>query len=319
MCRRNGSLVYVPGEVSGGLQRSLVWVDREGREEQVAVEPQPYFSVRLSPDGQRVVTQAGLSDNSDLEVYDLARDTPLRFTFDPAADAYPIWTPDGQRILWSSTRFGPVANIVWRAADGTGQVERLTTSENNQVPYSWSADGQTLVMIEQRPETGVDIGMLSMDGEDTIKWLLEGDSNESSPDISPDGRWMAYVTDESGQSEVFVTPFPSLDGRWPISRSGGFAPQWGPDSSELFFQTFDGTIMVVTNETEPTFSPGIPVPVVDGPYAIGEPPLPRSFDISLDGQRLLMIKEATGATVEGPEIHVVLNWTEELTRLVPTN
>ena len=128
---------------------------------------------------------------------------------------------------------------------------------------------------------------------------------------------MAYITDESGQFEVFrdtvserrqaMANFPKWWLRAPV----------GPDSNELFFQTYDGTIMVVTNETEPTFSPGIPVPVVEGPYVIGTPPLPRSFDISLDGQRLLMIKEATGATVEGPEIRVVLNWHQELLERVP--
>ena len=292
-------------------------MDREGREERVAAEPQSYVSVQLSPDGQRVVTQVGLNSLSDLEVYDLARDTPLPFTFNPSIDDYPIWTPNGLRILWSSSRFGGAKNIVWKAADGTGQVERLTTSDNVQSPYSWSADGQTLVMAELSPETNTDIGILSMDGKGTIDWVLDGDSIETQPSVSPDGRWMAYITDESGQLEVFVTPFPSLDGRWPISRSGGFAPQWGPNSNELFFQTYDGTIMVVTNETEPTFSPGIPVPVVEGPYVIGTPPLPRSFDISLDGQRLLMIKEATGATVEGPEIRVVLNWHQELLERVP--
>ena len=221
--------------------------------------------------------------------------------------------------MWTSTREGPL-DIFWKLADGTGQVERLTTSENNQVPFSWSADGQTLVMAKVRPETDADIGILSMDGEDTIDWVLDGDSFESYPDVSPDGRWMAYTTDESGRYEVWVTPFPNVeDERWPVSRSGGFAPQWGPDSSELFFQTSAGTIMVVRNETEPTFSPGIPLPVVEGPYAIGLPVAPRAFDIHPDGQRLLMIKLETGTAGVEPEIHVALNWTEELTRLVPTN
>ena len=119
-------------------------------------------------------------------------------------------------------------------------------------------------MTEIREE--LDIGVLSMDGEDTIEWVLERDSNEGWPDVSPDGRWMAYTTDESGQHEVFVTPFPNVaDGRWQISQAGGFAPQWGPDSRELFFQTDEGTIMVAANETEPTFDQGIPVPLVEGP------------------------------------------------------
>jgi serine/threonine-protein kinase len=317
---QNGSLAYVRGAGVSPVA-SLVWVDREGREEPVAAAPQFYTSVQLSPDGQRVVTQVGVGDASDLFVYDLARDTPLPFTFSPAADDYPMWTPNGRRIVWSSERDG-VRDIVWKAADGTGQVEHLTTSENYQAPFSWSADGQTLVILELRPETGPDIGALSMDGEGTIDWLLEGDGIEAYPDVSPDGRWMAYTTNETGQNEVFVTPFQDAGTeRWIVSRAGGFAPQWGPDGRELFFQAYDGTIMAVTYETEPIFRPGIPVPVVDGPYLIGTPALPRAFDISSDGQRFLMINQGatTDAAVEEPEIHVVLNWTDELTRLVPTN
>jgi serine/threonine-protein kinase len=246
----DGSLVYVSGEVGRGPQRSLVWVDREGGEEPILAEPDDYLSVQLSPDGQRVVAEVGLL-GGDLVVYDLARDASSPFTVDSASDLYPIWTPDGERIVWTSTREGPL-DIFWKLADGTGQEDRLTTSENNQVPFSWSADGQTLVMNELHPETAIDIGVLSMDGDPTIQWLIEGDSNEGYADVSPDGRWMAYVTDESDRYEVWVTPFPNVeDGLWPVSRNGGFAPQWGPDSSELFFQTYDGTIMVVTNETEP--------------------------------------------------------------------
>ena len=133
---------------------------------------------------------------------------------------------------------------------------------------------------------------------------------------------MAYTTAESGQYEVFVTPFPNVgDGRWRVSQDGGLAPQWGPDSRELFFQTRDGTIMVAANETESAFA-GTPVPLFGQPYWIGSNRYPaRAFDISPDGQRLLVIKAGatTDATGEEPEIHVVLNWTEELRRLVPTN
>ena len=205
-----------------------------------------------------------------------------------------------------------------KAPDGTGQDELVMASENPQVGYSWSPDGQTLVMLEQRPETGADIGALSMDGTNTITWLLEGDSNEGYPDVSPDGRWMAYASDQSGQWEVIVQPFPNVgDGRWPISRNGGFAPQWGQDSSELFFQTYDGTIMVVRNETEPTFSPGIAVPVVEGPYLIGAPFQPRAFDIHPDGEKLLMIKDDTAIseTATANDIILVQNFDEELRRL----
>ena len=260
----------------------------------------------------------------DLVIYDLARETPTRLTFDPAGDSYPIWTLDGERIFFASAREG-LLDVFWKAADGTGQVQRLTTTPFLTGPQSWSADGQTLVVTGQRPETGVDVGVVSIDGEPTIDWVLDGDSDELSPDVSPDGRWMAYSTDESGQSEVFVTPFPNVGGeRWRISRDGGVTPQWGPNSRELFYQTDEGpgspvTMMVADNDTEPTFSPGTPVPLFEGPFRIGRAPQVPAFDISPDGQRFLMIREgpSTDAAAEQPQIILVQNWVEELKRLFP--
>jgi serine/threonine-protein kinase len=319
----SGSLAYLTGGEEAAATRSLVWVDREGREEVIPAEPRDYASVQLSPDGQRVVTSIAEGGNPDLMVYDLARETPSLFTFDPGNDGFPIWTLDGARIVWSSNRTtGARFDVVWKAADGTGQVDHLTTGANPQSPYSWSADGRTLVMIEQRSETGIDIGLLSLDSEETIDWVVDGPGDEGWPDVSPDGRWMAYTSTESGQTEVFVTPFPNVaDGRWKVSQDGGLIPQWGPDSRELFFQTGDGTIMVAVNETVSAFT-GTPVPLFDRPYWFpGGPYSQRSFDISPDGQRLLVIREGAGnnVQVEPPEIKIVLNWFEELTERVPTN
>ena len=323
---RNGSLVYV---TTGGISPDavyLVWVDREGNEELVAAEPGPYRGLAISRDGERVVAQVSNPDNTDLVIYDLARDTPTRFTFDPALDTFPVWTPDGERVVFGSDRDGAL-NLYWKAADGTGQVERLMTSEDTQVPSAMSPDDPTvLFIIAVRPETGRDVGLLSLDGERTIEWLLESDADESYPAVSPDGRWMAYVSTESGQSEVYVRPFPNVSaGRWQVSRDGGTSPLWGPDSRELFFQTGDApgvavTMMVAVNDTEPTFVPGIPRPLFEGPYGLGRAPLPRPYDVSPDGQRFLIIRSGSGIPgTDRPEIIVVQNWFEELTRLVPTN
>jgi serine/threonine-protein kinase len=318
---QDGSLVYATGDGDSVVQHSLVWVDRQGNEEPAAAQVRDYYSVQLAPDGRRAVAQVGSAPSSDLVVYDLEQGTSSVFTFDQGLDFHPLWARDGERIFWTSPREGSL-DIFWKAADGTGQVERLTTSENAQVPASWSADGQTLVMIESRPDTNADVGLLSIDGGEPIEWLLTGDSSETFPDVSPDGRWMAYTTDRSGRYEVIVQPFPNIeDGRWTISQDGGFSPKWGPDG-ELFFRTSEGAIMMATNVIDPTFSPGTPVRLFDGPYLIGNPVSPRTFDVSPDGQRLLMIKEegaTTDATVEEAEIKIVLNWTDELTRLVPTN
>jgi serine/threonine-protein kinase len=308
----NGTLVYQ----TGGASRTLVWVDREGSEEPIPAEPGNYGSVQLSPNRERVVIQeAGLA--SDLVVYDLVRDTPTQLTSDPASDAFPIWTLNGERIVWASDRGGGVFNIVWRAADGTGPVEPLTTGDNVQVPHSWSADGQMLVMLEVREANG-DIGVLSIEDDAPIDWLLETDFDENHANVSPDGRWMAFIIGEQGQYEVFVSPFPNVhDRRWQISQDGGVSPRWGPDSRELFFQTSEGAMMVAEIVTEPAFNHAAPVRLFDGPYVIGTPPSPFAFDTSLDGQRFLMIKEQTDATVEGLEVHVVLNWYQELLERVP--
>ena len=313
----NGTLVYQRGSAQQDAARTLVWVDREGTAEVVAAKPRPYSSVRLSPDGRQVVTLITEGGNLDIWTYDLERDTPTRLTVDIGQDHFPILTPDGERVVWPSNRDGGLLNLFSKAADGTGQVERLTTSENPQVAFSWSSDGQSLVIVEVRPETGEDVGVVSTDGE--IEWLLEGDSNEGYPEISPDGRWMAYVSDESGQPEIYVRPFPNVDdGRWPMSRDGGQTPVWGSDGRELFYRRLDdAAMMVVSIDTELTFSPGSSSVLFDAQeFLVTWPPATSpAFDFSQNSQRFLMIREDPAAN--RPDIIVVLNWFEELTRLVP--
>jgi hypothetical protein len=210
------------------------------------------------------------------------------------------------------------------AADGTGQAQRLIASDGQPGACSWSADGQTLVVAEARVGANTDIGLVSIERpDDPIEWVLDGDSDETQPAVSPDGRWMADVDNASGQEEVFVTPFPNVgDDRWQISRDGGFAPVWGPDSSELFYQTVAPenviSIMAAVNDTEPTFIPGNPVPLFEGPYRSGAAQFPHVFDVSPDGDRFLMIKEPA-ATPRSNNIVLVQNFDEELKRLVPTN
>ena len=161
-----------------------------------------------------VVTDA--DGNNDVLIYDLARDIPTRFTFDAASDSYPVWSPDGERVVFASQREG-VRNLFWKAADGTGEAERLTTSELPQFSSSWAPDGESLVLAEQRPDTGFDIAVLSMEGDggSEAEMLVQTEFGDYFPEISPDGRWMAYASNESGQNEVYVRPFPNVDeGRW---------------------------------------------------------------------------------------------------------
>ena len=317
----NGALVYQQGGLPTGT-RTLVWVDRQGNEEDVPAEARPYNSVRLSPDGRAVVTQVSDPDNFDVVIYDLERDTPTRFTFDPAIDQHPIVTPDGERVVFTSSRDG-VGNLHWKAADGTGQVHRLTTSDNIQAASSFTPDGGTLVIGEVVPGGAIDSGSLSMDGEGSVEWLLQEEFYEGYPEISPDGHWMAYVSNESGQFEIYVRPFPNVnDGKRQISRDGGYWPLWGPDGNELFYQTNQGpgvmTVMVAPIETEPTLIVGNSVPLFDGPYRQLAVNNPRPYDIARDGQRFLMLKENIDPEARDESaIILVQNWIEELKNLFP--
>ena len=315
----NGSLIYMTGVAVVGDARTLVWVDREGGEEELSAPPAPYESPRISPDGRYVAVWLRDPENHDVIVYDLERDTPTRLTLDPGADRYPIWTPDG-RVLFSSERDGTL-NVFSKAADGTGQAERVTTSDYAQVPESFSVDGQTLVLLDVSGGQ-FDLHVISLGGETRTEALIQTGFTEANSQISPDGRWIAYQSNESGQYEVYVRSFPNVDdSRFRISRDGGHSPVWAPDGQELFFRR-DGSLemMVVDVEAEPTFRAGNPAVLFEAPYlltSVGSGRT-RTWDLANDG-RFLMVKEigSSDGTGAGRQITVVLNWFEELTELVP--
>ncbi len=308
---RAGSLAYVP---TGEAVRRLVWVDRNGREEPLAAPPRDYVLPRISPDGTRVALQVRDEEN-DIWLWDFAQETLTRLTFGPASDRFPVWTPDGQRVAFTSTREGGVENLFWKAADGTGTVERLTESQYYQESHSFTPDGRRLVFRVDHPDSGMDFEVLSMDGERQVEPLLATEFGELNPELSPDGRWLAYDSDASGQVEVYVRPFPNVnDGRWHISPGGGTHPVWGPDGRQVFYRA-EGNVMGVTVQAEPSFTAGNPEVIIAWASGIGENS--RAYDVSPDGQRFLMIKEAEGAAAPS-QIHLILNWFTELERLVPT-
>ena len=241
---RNGSLLYARGE-SWGEENRVVWVDREGQTQQLIETPRAFFDVRVSPDGRFLALLVDAA-NANLWVYDIARATSTRFTFG-FDNQSPIWTPDGHRVTFNTTRTQP-SSIFWQASDGTGQAERLTTSEHSQHPISWSPDGKILALMEANPATGWDIFVLSLDGDRTPKPFLQTNFNERAPEFSPNGRWIAYYSDESGQDEVYVRQFPSAEGKIQVSTGGGEISVWNPNGEELFYHNGD-KMMVVDDST----------------------------------------------------------------------
>ena len=235
-----------------------------------------------------------------------------------------MWTQDGKRIVFSSGRDGNSC-IFWKAADGTGEVEKIgSLPGHNLYPWSWSSDGKTLVTAELDSSlTDANIGAISMEGNGERISLLKSDYVESHPRISPDGRWMAYFSDEADQWQIFVRPFPEVDqGKWQVSVDGGQSPLWSPDGRELYYLNEDA-IMVVEVNTEPTFSASKPKTLFRGDYVTGYEENPE-WDISPDGKRFIMVKRAAAtnddsATETRSQINIVLNWDVELKQRVPVD
>jgi len=309
----NGSLVYVPGRLQSAAQSRLVWVGRNGAEQPLAAVAHAYQFPRVSPDGRRVAV--GIVDQeTQTWLYDLSRDTLTRLTFGGSANWAAGWTPDGKRLSFVSDREGP-ANAFWQLGDGSGGVERLTTSEFIQVPMSWSPDGQLLAFIEANPTTGQDLWVLRL-GDRTTHPFLRTPFNESAPRFSPDGRFMAYLSDESGRWEVYVQPYPGPGGKWQISTEGGTEPVWNPKGRELFYRV-GNKMMSVEVTTQRGFAAGKPQVLFEGPY-VPTPLTAPYYDVSPDGKRFLMLKPIEQGQGAPTHINVVLNWFEELKRRVPT-
>jgi serine/threonine-protein kinase len=304
-----GTLVYVSGSAAA-IQRKLVWVARNGVEQPLAAPALAYGYARISPDGGRVAVEL----DNQIWLYDLSRDTLTRFTFEGSANQGPGWTPDGKRIAFRSNKDGR-NNLYWQLADGSGGLERLTTSQYTQNPSSWSGDGQLLGYFENDPANLRDIWVLRL-GDRKAQPFLATRFNEGAPSFSPDGRWLAYVSNESGRPEIYVQPYPGPGGKWQISTEGGTEPLWNRNGRELFYRS-GNKMMAVQITTQPAFAASKPTMLFEKEYAASEfPATGIAYDVSPDGQRFLMVKEAAQATAL-TQINVVLNWFEELKRLAP--
>jgi eukaryotic-like serine/threonine-protein kinase len=313
----DGAMVYVSGGAGVGTQ-SLVWLDRAGKEEAINAPPRGYIYPRISPDSTRVALDVRDREN-DIVVWDLRRETLTRFTPTPEGEHYPAWTRDSQRLAYATLPSG----IQWKAADGSGVAESIGKAANSeQDPYFFTPDGKQLV-YRQTDRGLTDVGMVSVEGDSDPVWLLESQFVEGNAELSPDGRWMAYESNESGDREIYVRPFPNVnEGLHQVSGEGGIQPVWSRDGRELFYlqpgQPY--RLMAAPVRTGTTFDSGSPRALFDWTYP--EPgPGGRTYDVSADGRRFLALKAfagSAGADVPPPRIIVVQNWLEDLKQRVPT-
>jgi serine/threonine-protein kinase len=280
---RNGSFVYVAGDKS---DRELAWLTRSGIATPITARPQTYWSVRVSPEGKRLAL--GVEGASyGVWTYDLERGTMTRLTFEGTA-AYPIWTPDGARVTFNSTTAGGVLNLFWRPADGSGDQERLAASERIQIPNAWSPDGRLLLYQQGTPQTGRDLWLLSLERRNAPSSFLDSKFEEGGAAISPDGRWVAYVSTEAGLPNVYVTTFPRPSERIRVSAEGGGGPVWARSGRELFFR-LRGQVFAVQVTPGARLSVGKPQLLFET-QLLQSPIFQADYDVAPDGQKFVMIR-----------------------------
>jgi Tol biopolymer transport system component len=315
----DGLLVYVPG--GAGDRQTVVSVDRQGRASTLpGLPPDSYRDVRVSPDGARLA----LTTTTAVLTYDVVRGTLSRLTTRPAFDSLtpssvpsPLWTPDGQRIIFTSIRVG-YPELYWRQADGTGSDERLLARAKDLIDLramGWSVDRKQLLFTEQAPSRPREVWQVAIDRLSGARLLVHSGTY---PAVSPNGRWIAYESNVSGPTEIFVERYPELGDRQQISTGGGRLPLWSRDGHELFFSGMGRQMFAVSVQSGTTFVAGRPELLFDFPIFLIAGT--RAYDIAPDG-RFLIIRsgQAAAGGDTASSIILVQNWFEELKRLVPVN
>ena len=307
-----GVLAYRTGPTGGGNNNQLTWFDRRGKVLGAAAEERLGNSaLSLSPDGTQVAfdrtdTPAG---TGDIWLHEFARGTSSRFTFDPAADTEPVWSPDARYIVFASERDG-ARNLYRKLSSNAGPEEVLLRSSEPKIPTDWSSDGRFLLYTNTDPKNGADIWFLPLTperaGEPKPTPYLKTEFNETYGRFSPDGRFVAYQSDASGAYEIYVQPFPNpTGGKWMVSTGGGIRPRWRRDGKELLYTSYpsNAKLMAVEVSTSPVFSAGIPKTLFQFPAG------PQSWDVTGDGQKFIRATTPDAATAASSPITVVLNWT----------
>ena len=300
-----GDLVYAPGSAAS----ELVWVDRAGRTESITSDAGSFGFPRLSPDGTRALV-AIQGRPQHIRAIDLARKARRRLS-EATNNIFPVWSPDGEFVVYAAR-----GTIVRRSADGSGPAEVLLPTEGLRLPTSWSPDGRSLAYYDRAgTAAGDQRDIFIYDfADEEIRSFLSTSANERSPAFSRDGRWVAFVSDATGRSEVVVTTFPEPGAIFPVSIDGGEEPVWSRDGSEIFYCWGDA-MYVVAVETDPVFSVDVPTVLFRGAYDTNISHS-QNYDVGEDG-RFLMARRTDDSS--GRELVVVLNWASELRQIVPTN
>jgi serine/threonine-protein kinase len=321
---RTGSLMYVPGPATALAQLDLALLDRHGTVERLKLPPRPYQVPRFSRDGGQVAVGIDDGREANIWVYEVSGESAIRQLTFGGKNRFPVWTADGTRIAFQSDREKDLG-IFWQRADGTGTAERLTKPDQNHahIPLALSPKGNGFLFGD-------------IDGSSVALWTFSTSDNKTAPfdavrssypssyslqaTFSPDEEWLAYSSDETENrtQAVFVQPFPATGIKYKIAN--GVGPMWAPNARELFFSTGDPSqpFFVVSVSTQPTFRFGDPK-AVPRPGAINAAGLPRNYDLAPDGQHFVIVVDASQTTIgSAPQIQAVINWFEELKRLVPT-
>jgi serine/threonine-protein kinase len=317
---RAGRLVYIGAGLSElATPRELVWVDRKGHEEPTGAPLRAYGSPRLSPDGTRVAAEI-YDQNTDIWIWDFGKKMLRRLTFDSGGAGLAVWTRDSRQIIFEAGTTG-MPSVYKQAADGSGTVEHLSTSPTPQWPSAIAPDGQWVAVMDLMPAAVAHVVFLPLTRPPAPHPARDVRFKGSRSNFSPNGRYLAYQSDESGRDEIYVRPFPHVDnGRWQVSTAGGTRPVWARNGRELFYLDASNVLTAVPVGTSgPTISLGSPAQVFDTRYA--EPNPSRHFDVSADGRRFLMLKAMTASDhpATPASMIVVEQWFEELRQRVPSH
>jgi Tol biopolymer transport system component len=317
-------MAYVPGADRGGTRAStMAWTNRAGVAQPLLSAPAMWGTPRISPDGTRLALTINARGQTDIWTYTWDNDTLTRLTFDAAIDTMPTWTPDGRRIAFASQRDAGIHNLYWQRTDGSGEAQRLTTSSVPQLPTSWHPSGKYLA-LHQGLGDKQDILIVPIEGDEASGWkpgtpfeFAGGPHRKVLASFSPDGKWLAYVSNESGRFEAYVRSFPGPGGKWQISSAGANDPRWSPTRKELYFRGAAGQIMIVPFSSEGESFRFEKARPWSGAVA-GSPPINygASYDAHPDGERLVVTSAPTRVETGPPDrVVFVLNFLDELRRV----